>query len=53
MDFIGKPIFFILAITIYSSIAYAAAFDVDVVPIDSKIVIDEFCHFSSLTSRIT
>lgn len=45
MDFIGKPIFFILAITIYSSIAYAAAFDVDVVPIDSKIVIDEFATF--------
>lgn len=45
MDFIRKPIFFIVAIIIYSSIAYASAFDVDVVPIDSKIVIDEFATF--------
>jgi len=46
MDFIRKPIFFIVALIIYSSIAYASAFDVDVAPINNEIVIDEFATFN-------
>ena len=45
MNLVKKSVLFILFLSLYSSIAYAAAFDVDVVPIKSKIVIDEFATF--------
>ncbi|MCH8004543.1 MAG: hypothetical protein IH934_08005 [Nanoarchaeota archaeon] len=45
MNLVKKSILPILILIIYSSIAYAASFDVDAVPINNRIIIDEFATF--------
>jgi len=45
MILVKKLVLFALIFSICTSIAYAASFDVSVVPIDDRIVIDEFATF--------
>ena len=45
MAFVKKFILFAFVFSLYLSIVYAASFDVEVVPIKDKIVIDEFAKF--------
>ncbi|MFH0868416.1 MAG: hypothetical protein V1831_03820 [Candidatus Woesearchaeota archaeon] len=45
MAFVKKFALFALIFSLYMSIVYAAAFDVEVVPIKDRIVIDEFAKF--------
>jgi len=45
MNLVKKSVLLTFILIIYSSIAYAASFDVEAVPINNRIVIDEFATF--------
>jgi|TARA_B100001964_G_C14260228_1_gene614981 hypothetical protein len=45
MSFIKKSILFTFIFSMFLSVAYAVSFDAEAVPIDNKIIIDEFATF--------
>jgi hypothetical protein len=40
-----KPVFFVFVLLLYVSFAHAASFEVEIIPVNSRIAIDEFAKF--------